>query len=101
MTISWTLPAGYTTSDIVYLLASSGQASGVQTVPLSSSVATTGPATGGVYTTTFQGALLSNLLGGQVMVGVRTLDASSWVSADRLARATLPALVGTGTCTIL
>lgn len=101
VTISWTLPAGYTTSDIVYLLASSGQASGVQTVPLSSSVATTGPATGGVYTTTFQGALLSNLLGGQVMVGVRTLDASSWVSADRLARATLPALVGTGTCTIL
>lgn len=101
VTISWTLPTGYTTSDIVYLLASSGQASGVQTVPLSSSVATTGPATGGVYTTTFQGALLSNLLGGQVMVGVRTLDASSWVSADRLARATLPALVGTGTCTIL
>ena len=101
VTITWTLPAGHTASDIVYLWSSNGQTSGVQTVPLGSSVATTGPAAGGVYTTTFQGALLSNLLGGQVLVGVRTLDASSWISTDRLARASLPALVGTGTCTIL
>jgi signal peptidase I len=101
VTITWTLPAGHSASDIVYLWSSNGQTSGVQTVPLSSSVATTGPAAGGVYTTTFQGALLSNLLGGQVLVGVRTLDTSSWISTDRLARASLPALVGTGSCTVL
>jgi signal peptidase I len=101
VTITWTLPTGYTTSDIAYLLSSNGQASGVQVVPLSSSVATTGPATGGVYTTTFQGALLSNLLGGQIVVGLRTVDASSWTSADRIARATVPALVGPGSCTVL
>ncbi len=79
-----------------YFFSSTSQAS-LATIP-ASSVTTTGPVAG-TYNTKYASALLSGLLGGTVYVGVGTVQ-GTWQSAPASATATLPLVIGNGTCTI-
>ena len=97
--ITWRYPtAGYTGTNARYYNSSSG-VGGLTPVSPGNGVNTTGPS-GGIFTSTFQGSLLGGLLGGSGDVGVATAHSSGWRSLISSARATFPALVGTGTCTI-
>lgn len=98
ITIIWTPAAGYTSGESEFVAGSSpdlGSALG-----LLSGVSTTGT---GPYTTKFSAGALSGLLGGTIYVGVRTTrdyGSTVWRSTTPTATATIPALVGTGTCTV-
>lgn len=65
---------------------------------LPGSTTTTGPVSG-EYTTTFSSGLLTGLLGGPVYLGVAA-NQYGWQSQVSSATATVPALIGTGTCVI-
>lgn len=99
VTLTWHYPStDYTSANAQYWWSDSGIL-GLIGVTIGSGVSTTGPV-GGVYTSTFQGSLLSGLLGGSADVGLSTGHTSGWSSKTSTAHATFPLLVGTGTCTI-
>ncbi|MGX5696665.1 hypothetical protein ACWKWP_10755 [Agromyces soli] len=97
ITVTWTPAAGYASNEAEFVAGSSpdlGSALG-----LLSGVTTTG--TTAPYTTTFSAGALSGLLGGTIYVGVRTArnyGSTIWRSVTPTATATVPAVVGTGTC---
>jgi hypothetical protein len=97
--VVWTPAAGYAATEAEFVTGSSpdlGSALG-----LLSGVTTTG--TGPSYTTTFSAGALSGLLGGTIYVGVRTArnyGAVTWRSTTPTATATVPAVIGTGTCSV-
>lgn len=67
-------------------------------VLLPGSTTTTGPVAG-EYTTSFASGLLTGLLGGQAYVGVAA-NQYGWGSQIAGATATLPAVIGSGSCVI-
>lgn len=96
--LTWHYPSsGYTRANAQYWSGTSV----ANLVPVSegNGVSTTGPDPG-PYTSTFQGGLLSGLLGGSADVGVSAGHASGWSSKTSTVRATFPLLVGSGTCVI-
>ena len=72
--------------------------SAITVILLSGSTTTTGPVSG-EYTTSFSSGLLTGLLGGNAYVGVAASQ-YGWQSPIATATASLPAVIGTGTCTI-
>jgi hypothetical protein len=99
VTITWHYPTtGYTTANAQYSWSATGLAN-LAVLTEGNGVSTTGPVAG-VYTSTFQGGLLSGLLGASADIGISTGHPSGWVSKKSTAHATFPLLVGTGTCTI-
>ncbi|MEO8094390.1 MAG: hypothetical protein ABI632_05570 [Pseudolysinimonas sp.] len=99
VTITWSYPTTIAASPAptpAYFFSSVGLLN--LTTLLGTQVTTTGPVSG-VYTTKFGSTLLSGLLGGTAYVGVGTVQ-GTWASTAATATATIPALVGTGTCTI-
>lgn len=98
LSVKWTLPAGYTTSNMRISYTGSGGVVPVVDTLLGSNLKTTESA--GVYTTTLKGALLNAVLGGTRVISVHTLDASGWVSDSRTVTGVWPALdLDTATCT--
>ncbi|MFC6354634.1 hypothetical protein [Luethyella okanaganae] len=95
--ITWTIGGGYTSTNVSY----AGGASLLSLLPISigSGVTTTGPV-GGVYSTRFQGGLLSGALGGDVYLVLQTQGPGGWTSKQSYVIGTLPVLVGTGSCSI-
>lgn len=97
--VTWHYPSGpYDGTNARYYNSDSGIL-GLSLIALGSGVTTTGPVSG-TYTSTFQGNLLSGLLGGSADVGIATAHASGWTSLISSAHATFPLLIGAGTCTI-
>ncbi|RUR01450.1 hypothetical protein [Labedella endophytica] len=77
ITIEWTLPAGYASTDVRYGVG----ATPTTLQPVTANYVTT-PLSGARYRTVFSGGLLSGLLGGSASVGVRIQDTpkNSWLS---------------------
>lgn len=99
VTLTWHYPStGYTLANAQFWWSATGLAN-MASVTGGNGVSTTGPAAG-VYTSTFQGGLLSGLLGGSADVGLTTLHGSGWTSKMSTAHATFPLVLGTGTCAI-
>ncbi|MFD6053651.1 hypothetical protein [Agromyces sp. NPDC060279] len=96
ISITWQLPAGYAIGEAVYKAGTNPLL--LEVVLLGSTLTTTGPS-GGSYTTTYTGGLLNAALGGTGYLSV-SMQRSGWTSAQRLVTASLPALIGTGTCTV-
>ncbi|KGJ79683.1 hypothetical protein GY21_04475 [Cryobacterium roopkundense] len=97
--VTWHYPSGmYDGTNARYYNSDSGIL-GLTPISLGSGVTTTGPVSG-TYTSTFQGNLLSGLLGGSADVGISTTHSSGWTSLISSGHATFPLLVGAGTCTI-
>ncbi|KFF59788.1 hypothetical protein JF66_08935 [Cryobacterium sp. MLB-32] len=97
--VTWHYPSGtYDGTNARYYNSDSGIL-GLTLISLGSGVTTTGPVSG-TYTSTFQGSLLSGLLGGTGDVGISTTHASGWTSLISSGHASFPLLVGAGTCTI-
>lgn len=98
VTFTWSFDhAGATSADVVYSWGSSLLS--LLPISLGGGVATTGPV-GSVYTTVFQGGLLSNTLGGPAYATVQTIGPGGWVSPVSYVRADMPAIVGNAPCTI-
>ena len=72
--------------------------SAVTVILLAGSTTTTGPIAG-EYTTSFSSGLLTGLLGGNAYVGISATQ-YGWQSRIATATAALPAVIGSGTCTI-
>jgi len=96
ISITWQLPAGYAIGEAVYKAGTNPLL--LEVVLLGSTLTTTGPS-GGSYTTTYTGGLLNAALGGTGYLSV-SVQRAGWTSAQRLVTASLPALIGTGTCTV-
>lgn len=99
VTITWSYPTAIAASPAptpAYYFSSTGLLN--LTTILGTSVTTTGPVAG-VYTTKYGSTLLSGLLGGTAYVGVATVQ-GTWQSAPASATASIPLLVGTGSCAI-
>lgn len=96
ISITWQLPAGYAVGEAVYKAGTNPLL--LEVVLLGSALTTTGPS-GGSYTTTYTGGLLNAALGGTGYLSV-SMQRSGWTSSQRLVTASLPALIGTGTCTV-
>ncbi|GAA2464577.1 hypothetical protein [Agromyces soli] len=96
ISITWQLPAGYAVGEAVYKAGTNPLL--LEVVLLGSTLTTTGPS-GGSYTTTYTGGLLNAALGGTGYLSV-SMQRSGWTSSQRLVTASLPALIGTGTCTV-
>jgi hypothetical protein len=96
ISITWQLPAGYAIGEAAYKAGTNPLL--LEVVLLGSTLTTTGPS-GGSYTTTYTGGLLNAALGGTGYLSV-SMQRSGWTSSQRLVTATLPALIGTGTCTV-
>ena len=97
ITIVWTLPAGYASTDVEYGIGAT--ATTLAKVTTNSATTSLGS---GRYRTVFSGGLLSGLLGGSASVGVRILDApkNNWTSTWSTATGSI-ALLGLGTtCTV-
>ena len=97
--ITWTYPTGISatpTPSPIYWFSATSVATLAQ-IP-ASSVTTTGPIAG-VYTTKYGESFFTSLLGNNAYVGISTAQ-GTWGSLPASATAAIPAVVGTGTCTI-
>jgi hypothetical protein len=98
ITLTWSFSAaGASTADVVYKGGSS--LLGLLPIAIGSGVTTSGPVAG-VYTTVFQGGLLSNTLGGPAYVSLQVKGPGTWLSPSSIVRAEMPLLVGPAPCTI-
>jgi len=101
VTITWQFPAGsgyVNPANVRYYVASGGLLPALTNVLLGSNLTTTGPV-GGVYTTKFLSGLLSGLLGGTYLVGIRSYE-NTWTSTLASANASMLALGANPTCVI-
>lgn len=97
LSVKWTLPAGYSTSDIrINYSGATGLVPVVDTL-LGTNLKTT--VTADVYTTTLTGALLNAALGATRSLSVQTVHSSGWASDIRTVTGVWPTLgLGTATC---
>jgi hypothetical protein len=95
ITIKWKYNSTSPTPTSTFWFSSSSL---ITLVLLPGSTTTTGPIAG-EYTTSFSSGLLTGLLGGPAYVGVAA-NQYGWGSQIAGATATLPAVIGSGTCVI-
>ncbi|QPZ37512.1 hypothetical protein [Paramicrobacterium chengjingii] len=99
--LTWTVPNNAYAGSDIEVYGNKDVAGLLNGIGLLSGASTTGPSNG-VYTTTYSGGLLGSLLGSSAFyVGMEGVaPASGWKSKLSYVTATIPALLGSGTCSV-
>jgi hypothetical protein len=92
ITVKWKFPTGTTyvvPSNVSYAVAKGGLASNLTPVTPGTNLSTTGPDASLTYTTKYGSGILTGLLGGSYLVGIRSVDSKGWTSSYATALASM------------